>query len=125
MHVRLNIGCGQTPSLGWTNYDNSPAVWLARWPILAGLLRRVGLIDDGSAEFAAFCRGHRILYANAVRRIPHASGAVDAIYSSHMIEHLVRALAVSGRAEPGEHQAQKPEPADVALAVHHPAEAAA
>jgi predicted SAM-dependent methyltransferase len=90
MMVRLNLGCGQAPSAGWLNYDNSPAVWLAKSPMLAGVLRRLGLIDDGSAEFAAFCRVNHIHYANAARRIPHESGTVDAIYSSHMIEHLVR-----------------------------------
>lgn len=88
--VRLNLGCGQAPSTGWLNYDNSPAVWLARSPLLARLLRSAGLIDAGSCEFVAFCRSHQIRYANAARRIPHATGAVEAIYSSHMIEHLVR-----------------------------------
>ena len=35
MPVRLNIGCGMAPTPGWLNYDNSPSVWLARWPVLA------------------------------------------------------------------------------------------
>ena len=90
MSKRLNVGCGQTPSAGWLNYDNSPAVWLAKSPPLAWLLRRSGLIDTGSLEFVAFCRINSILYANVAKRIPHASGTVDAIYSSHMIEHLPR-----------------------------------
>jgi predicted SAM-dependent methyltransferase len=90
MALRLNFGCGQAPSVGWLNYDNSPAVWLAKSPMLARLLRCIGLIDDGSAEFAAFCQANQIHYANAARRIPHEAGTVDVIYSSHMIEHLVR-----------------------------------
>jgi predicted SAM-dependent methyltransferase len=90
MAVRLNVGCGQAPSAGWLNYDNSPAVWLATSPVLAHLLRRAGIIDAGSVEFAAFCRTNQVRYANVARRIPHASGTADAIYSSHMIEHLVR-----------------------------------
>src|SRR5260370_18208686 len=48
------------------------------------------LIDAGSVEFAPFCRSHQVRYANAARRIPHATATVDAVYSSHMIEHLVR-----------------------------------
>ncbi len=90
MAVRLNLGCGQAPSEDWLNYDNSPAVWLAKSPTLARLLSRIGVIDDGSAQFAAFCAANQIRYANAARRIPHESSTVDAIYSSHMIEHLVR-----------------------------------
>ena len=72
------------------NYDNSPAGWLARLPLLAGLLRGAGLIDVGNFEFAAFYRTNEVHYANAARPIPQGSGTVDAIYSSHMIEHLVR-----------------------------------
>lgn len=90
MAVRLNIGCGQSPTDGWFNYDNSPAVWLARSRPLTALLRRVGLIDAPTVGFAEFCRCHDIRYANAAVRIPHDTGSVDAIYSSHMIEHLDR-----------------------------------
>jgi len=89
MAKRLNVGCGRAPSAGWLNYDNSPAVWLAKSQLLTRLLHRAGVIDTGSFEFAAFCRANRILHADA-KRIPHASGTVDVIYSSHMIEHLVR-----------------------------------
>jgi len=95
MALRLNLGCGQAPSTGWLNYDNSPAVWLASAPRLARLLRGIGLIDAGSVEFAAFCRANQVRYANAARRIPHDAGSVDVIYSSHMIEHLVRGDAWS------------------------------
>jgi len=90
MPINLNVGCGQAPSTGWLNYDNSPAVWLAKTPRLTRLLRLFGLVDAGSVEFAAFCRANAIRYANAARRIPYADGTVDTIYSSHMIEHLVR-----------------------------------
>lgn len=90
MSMRLNLGCGQSPSPGWLNYDNSPTVWLAKSPFLTRLLHRGGLIDVSSFEFASFCRVNEVRYANAARRIPHAAGTVDAIYSCHMIEHLVR-----------------------------------
>ncbi len=78
------------PTAGWINYDNSPAVRLANWPSVIRLLRVLGLIDRGHVEFADFCRDHGIRFANAVARIPHPDGSVDAIYSSHMIEHLDR-----------------------------------
>jgi len=90
MAVRLNIGCGMAPTAGWINYDNSPAVRIAPWPMLVRLLKGTGLIDAGHAQFADFCRTHGIRFANAVARIPHADASVDAIYSSHMIEHLDR-----------------------------------
>ena len=97
--VRLNIGCGRSPTPDWINYDNSPSVWLARWPILASLAARLGLIDRHGLAFVAFCRSHRIRHADAARRIPHGAGTVDAIYASHMLEHLDRAEARSFLAE--------------------------
>ena len=34
MSLRVNIGCGQTPTEGWNNYDNSLAVRLSGVPII-------------------------------------------------------------------------------------------
>lgn len=99
MVVRLNIGCGQSPTPGWQNYDNSPALWLARSRLLMGLMRRLGLIDAANVEFAEFCRSADISYADAATRIPHDTGSVDVIYSSHMIEHLDRHEAKAFLAE--------------------------
>ena len=79
--VRLNIGCGRSPTPDWINYDNSPSVWLARWPVLARLASRIGLLDDHGLAFVAFCRAHHIRHADAAQRIPHATGTVDAIYA--------------------------------------------
>ena len=99
MPMQLNIGCGRSPTPGWTNYDNSPAVRLARWPRLAGLLERLGLIDRHTLAFVEACRRQGIRYADAARRIPQPSGAVDTIYSSHMLEHLDRPEARAFLAE--------------------------
>jgi SAM-dependent methyltransferase len=99
MVSRLNIGCGQSPTPDWINYDNSPSVWLARWPGMARLLARVGLVDGHALAFIEFCRAHRIRHADAARRIPHRDGSVDAIYASHMLEHLDRIEARAFLAE--------------------------
>ena len=90
MVTRLNIGCGMSPTSGWINYDNSPAVRVSGSPALVRALRAVGVMNRGHVEFAAFCRSRGIRFANAVSRIPHSDRSVDAIYSSHMIEHLDR-----------------------------------
>jgi SAM-dependent methyltransferase len=88
--TRINFGCGQSPTSEWINYDNSPAILLARWPLLTALLRRLRLINQTNLDFIAFCRSHAIGYADACRPLPHATGSVDAIYTSHMLEHLFR-----------------------------------
>jgi predicted SAM-dependent methyltransferase len=86
--VRINIGCGQSPTPGWKNYDNSWSVRLARNPVLAWVGSLFGLIAHNHRGFIDFCRSSNIEWADAVRRIPHAEGTVDVIYTSHMVEHL-------------------------------------
>jgi SAM-dependent methyltransferase len=88
--VRVNIGCGATPTEGWVNLDNSLAVRLARWPLLLRALSSAGLLDARSKKFARIAGHKNIKFANASLRIPFPDSSVEVVYSSHMIEHLDR-----------------------------------
>lgn len=79
--MRVNLGCGQSPTAGWTNLDNSLTVRLASTP-LARLLR-------GRASFIDIAKKHDIKYGGATQ-IPLPGNSVDVLYSSHMLEHLDR-----------------------------------
>ncbi len=94
MKMRMNIGCGQTPTAGWNNYDNSIAVLLANVPGVVSLARRLRLLDARQYEFAEFAGHAKIQWADGTRRIPAPPGSVDVLYTSHMLEHLTRADAV-------------------------------
>jgi predicted SAM-dependent methyltransferase len=85
---RLNVGCGQTPTAGWKNYDNSPSVRLARRPITALLLRKLGMLNSRQQEFIAFTRRSEIHWADATRGIPEPDRSAEVLYSSHMLEHI-------------------------------------
>lgn len=97
--IRLNIGCGLSPTPGWLNFDNSPSVRVARWPVLAPVLAGLGLLHGPSAKLGAITQRGDIRFANAADRIPCPAGCSAAVYSSHMIEHLDRAEARSFLAE--------------------------
>jgi SAM-dependent methyltransferase len=89
-YVRVNVGCGATPTEGWTNFDNSLTVRLARWsPIVRRVTGRRSLAGP-SWEFAKVAAEKNIRFANATRRIPCADDSAEIVYSSHMIEHLDR-----------------------------------
>jgi len=89
MNVRVNIGCGRTPTTGWVNYDNSLSVRLAAAPApLITALARVGLLDKTNVEFISDARGRGVRYADATRRLPLEDASVGTMYSSHMLEHL-------------------------------------
>ena len=86
--MRLNIGCGQSPTPGWRNYDNSLSLRFARTPRVSRLLGRVGVLSQDQLNFIDFARENEIHFGDAVRGLPLPTGSVEAIYSSHMLEHL-------------------------------------
>jgi SAM-dependent methyltransferase len=90
MTVRINIGCGQTPTAGWDNFDNSIGVLLARSPAALRVAKWLRILNRQQIQFAEFAARARIAWADATRRIPARTGSVDVLYSSHMLEHLSR-----------------------------------
>ena len=84
----VNIGCGCSPTDRWRNYDNSWSIYVAKIPILAYVLSRLGMLNEEQSRAVAFYRTHSISYADARRRIPEADHSVDVLYSSHMLEHM-------------------------------------
>jgi hypothetical protein len=86
--IRVNVGCGLSPTPEWLNFDNSFSVRVARWPVAPTLLARIGFLAGKSAELVEMAQRGNIRFANAADRIPCAAGSVAAVYSSHMIEHL-------------------------------------
>jgi predicted SAM-dependent methyltransferase len=86
--LRLNVGCGQTPTTGWKNYDNSWSVRLANKPIIALVLSKVGILKKWQRDFIGLAKRTGIQWADVTRKIPELDQSVEILYSSHMIEHL-------------------------------------
>ncbi|PCJ53760.1 MAG: hypothetical protein COA79_22625 [Planctomycetota bacterium] len=88
MSLKINIGCGQTPTKNWRNYDNSWSIFLAKKPLVASILGKSGFLSEPQQQFISFASKENILWANAIKRIPEENTSADVIYSSHMIEHI-------------------------------------
>jgi predicted SAM-dependent methyltransferase len=88
--LRVNVGCGATPTLGWLNFDNSLAVRAANWPLAMQALRHARILNGHSWEFVQVSKRENIRFANATIRIPCPDSSAEVVYSSHMIEHLDR-----------------------------------
>jgi predicted SAM-dependent methyltransferase len=92
--VKINLGAGIDRSPGWIAYDRSRIPLLARSRLLrmvAGLAKRLGLDEaDSVYRWPAETRSRDV-----TKGIPHESDSVDAVYSSHMLEHLERGEARS------------------------------
>lgn len=80
----VNLGSGQHGPESWLNLDRSPSMLLRGLPRTKRLLRRVGVID----EFQAQDWDPHILRRNLTRPLPFEPGTVDAVYSSHFLEHV-------------------------------------
>jgi SAM-dependent methyltransferase len=81
----INVGCGQSPTPGWANFDGSPTVRLAQHPMIARAISP--LLDARQREYLAYCRTHGIRYGNAMR-LPIKDYDAAVVYASHMLEHL-------------------------------------
>jgi len=86
--IQVNIGCGRTPTKGWRNLDNSYSVRLVRIPILPGLLLKAGILLPDQYDYLQFVRVQNIEYGDIIKGLPLADSSVEAIYSSHVLEHL-------------------------------------
>lgn len=93
--TRINVGCGQTPTRGWRNFDNSASVRLASIPFVPDLLLRLGILERRQYQFIRFLRENRVEFGDATRGLPVRDSSVDVLYSSHMLEHLDR-IEVTG-----------------------------
>lgn len=87
--LRVNVGCGASPTPGWVNLDNSWTVRLARRPLALSLLQRARLVSAEQRAFAQVARERGIAFAEA-RKLPLADASVEVLYTSHMLEHLSR-----------------------------------
>ena len=93
MTLRVNIGCGETFTPGWSNFDLWAPPSFRERPFFAALgyaQRALGLMSDFRRNYWTFCRKNGITYANSIRHIPLADNSTDVVYASHMLEHLDR-----------------------------------
>jgi predicted SAM-dependent methyltransferase len=90
MKLRVNIGCGRTPTEGWFNFDNSPAIKFANSPIKYKIAQLFWLLDVGQIENIEWNIKNKIGFADATKLIPLKDNSAECIYSCHMVDHLSR-----------------------------------
>ena len=86
--TNVNIGCGRTPTEGWLNMDNSPAIKLANSPLKYQIAKIFKLLNPSQIENIEWNKANSIQFADATKTLPLKDSSVAFIYTSHMLEHL-------------------------------------
>lgn len=86
--MKLHVGAFNQPIDGWVNTDVTPHIWVSRLPGAAELLNRVGRL--GPMRLAEHRAGiyKKLKWMDASRAWPFGNGTLDAVFSSHVLEHL-------------------------------------
>ena len=78
--MKLNLGCGTQVPDGWVNVDYALGARLMKFPFFKAINSKVRFFNLDWDE--------RIVLHDLTKRFPWADNTVDAIYSSHTLEHL-------------------------------------
>jgi SAM-dependent methyltransferase len=79
----IQFGCGMCAPDGWKNFDAGPAFWLQKYvPFSKPVLCRKGFPDYPVRN---------IEYGDIVLGLPVKQGSANAVYCSHVLEHLALA----------------------------------
>ena len=86
--ARLHFGAFNCPRDGWTNTDVTPHLRVARVPGLAWALHKIRRMSD--VRYAEHRAGvfRRLRYLDVTRDWPFQSNRFEAVFSSHVLEHL-------------------------------------
>jgi SAM-dependent methyltransferase len=89
--LKVNIGCGQSATPGWSNYDSSPSVLLAKVPFSLFVLGPAidWLLSKEQRDFIAYACASQIAFGDATKGLPLRDSSCSVVYASHVIEHLV------------------------------------
>ncbi len=82
-NLRINLGSGNRGVPGWVCIDRSPSVLLSRMPVVKRALRRLGVLSE-----AHMTVWDPEIKRHDIRSLPYSDGSVDAVYSSHTLEHI-------------------------------------
>lgn len=86
--MKLHFGAFNCPVDGWVNTDITPHLFLARVPLLPWLMHRMGKIP--AERYLDYQSGafRKLRYLDVTKEWPFADNSVEAIFSSHVVEHL-------------------------------------
>ncbi len=85
--LKINLGSATAGVEGWVNIDNSLNIYLSKFPVIKKIMYKLGLISEDT--LLADWRRKNVKRHNVTKGLPFKTRSVDAIYCSHLLEHLI------------------------------------
>lgn len=82
---KLHLGCGLNTPTGWINIDGSLNARMAKYPALRSILQRLRLAPEKQVQIPW---NSTILIHDLRKPLPFQTASIEAIYASHVLEHL-------------------------------------
>lgn len=92
--LKLNLGCFDRAIDGWINTDITPHIFIAKVPLVALALRRLGRITEERYQQHRAGIFDTLRYLDLGRPFPLRDNTVDYCFSAHVLEHLYREQAI-------------------------------
>jgi hypothetical protein len=86
--MRIHFGAFNCPIEGWLNTDITPHLYLARAPLLPWILHKAGKIPPERYRDYQSGAFRKLKYLNVAKDWPFNDDTAEAIFSSHVFEHL-------------------------------------
>ena len=68
MKYKINIGCGKSPTDGWMNFDNSPAIMLANSPVKFFFAKIFKLLNKEQIQNVNWNKNNKIIFVDAKKK---------------------------------------------------------
>ena len=92
-NMKLHLGSFNQPADGWHNTDITPHIFVSRIPLAAPLLHLLGKMTDERMNEHRSGVFRKVHFLNVAKRFPFKDASVEAVFSSHIIEHLSPSVA--------------------------------
>jgi SAM-dependent methyltransferase len=91
--AKLQLGAFNCPCDGWVNTDITAHLFISRVPFLPEMMHAVSLLSDQRLREHRAGTFRKLTYLNLNKRWHFKSNSFEAVYSSHVLEHLPLATA--------------------------------